>query len=316
MFRPSLVGLALWALLTSCQQQSAPPALTAEKPTRTATRAVDHAMGTTAVPSAPERVVVLDYAPLDSALALEIEPIGRLEILPSEIYPAAINDIPLVGSGVQPNLETILQLQPDLILSNKVSSGRIYRQLSQIAPTVLARDNGRKGRWQDNLQLYARALGKSERAEQLLEEYQQRVKAAQAALPQDLEAIEVSVIAHWSGGIVAYSTDSFSGSVLKDLGLARNPAQGEGKRYGVQLSKEDLTQIDGDVIFLLHNSGLEASVGKAAFISDPLWSRLDAVQQGIVCEVSSAHWSGGRSILAANQILADVEACLRINQEP
>ena len=311
MLRPGLVGLALWALLTSCQQQSASPAPTAEGSTRPATRPIDHAMGTTAVPTAPERVVVLDYAPLDSALALEVEPIGRLEILPSEIYPAAVNNIPLVGSGVRPNLETILQLQPDLILSNQVSSGRIYQQLSQIAPTVLTSDNGRAGAWQSNLRLYAEALGKSEQAEQLLADYQQRVGAVQAALLQDLEAIEVSVIAHWSGGIVAYSTDSFSGSVLKDLGLARNPAQGEGKRYGVQLSKEDLTQIDGDVIFFLHNSGSEASGSKAAFISDPLWSRLDAVQQGIVCEVSSAHWSGGRSILAANQILTDVEACLR-----
>ncbi|MEO0707265.1 MAG: iron-siderophore ABC transporter substrate-binding protein [Cyanobacteria bacterium J06649_5] len=312
MFRFGLVGLALWVLLTSCQQQSAPTAEELTRTgTRTATRFIEHAMGTTAVPIAPERVVVLDYAPLDSALALEVEPIGRLEILPSEIYPAAVNDIPLVGSGVRPNLETILQLQPDLILSNQVSSGRIYQQLSQIAPTVLTSDNGREGTWQENLRLYAEALGKSEQAEQLLADYQQRVEAVQASLTQDLETIEVSVIAHWSGGIVAYSTESFSGSVLQDLGLVRNPTQGEGKRYGIQLSREDLTQIDGDVIFLLHNAGSEASVGKEAFISDPLWSRLDAVQQGIVCEVSSAHWSGGRSILAANQILADVEACLR-----
>lgn len=307
MFRPGLAGLALWALLASCQQhQPALPEVTDAVPTRT----IEHAMGATAVPVAPERVVVLDYAPLDSALALDVEPIGRLEILPSSIYPSSVDTIPLVGSGVRPNLETILQLQPDLILSNQVSSGRIYRQLSQIAPTVLTSDNGRKGSWQANLRLYAEALGKPEQAEQLLTDYQQRVEVLQTALPQPPETTAVSVIAHWSGGIVAYSSESFPGSVLRDVGFARNPAQGEGQRYGVLLSREDLTQIDGDVIFLLHNSGSEDSVGKAAFLSDPLWSQLDAVQQGIVCEVSSAHWSGGRSILAANQILVDVETCL------
>ncbi|MGD1940600.1 MAG: ABC transporter substrate-binding protein [Leptolyngbyaceae cyanobacterium] len=274
------------------------------------TRTIEHAMGTTAVPVAPERVVVLDYAPLDSALALDVEPVGRLAILPSSLYPSSVDTIPLVGSGVRPNLETILQLQPDLILSNRVSSGRIYRQLSQIAPTVLTPDNGRNGAWQDNLRLYAEALGKSEQAEQLLADYQQRVEAVQTVLPQAPEAIAVSVIAHWSGGIVAYSADSLPGSVLKDVGFARNPAQGEGKHYGIRLSREDLTQIDGDVIFLLYNSESEDSVGKAAFVSDPPWSRLEAVQQGSVCEVSSANWAGGRSILAANQILTDVEACL------
>ena len=303
----SLVGLMLWTLLASCQQrQSVPPELDNTVPTRS----VEHAMGTTVVPVAPERVVVLDYAPLDSALALDIEPIGRMAILPSSIYPSSVDTIPLVGSGVRPNLETILELQPDLILSNQVSSGRIYQQLSQIAPTVLTSDNGRQGAWQANLRLYAEALGKPEQAEQLLADYQQRVEALQAALPQAPEAIAVSVIAHWSGGIVAYSADSFPGSVLKDVGFARNPAQGEGKHYGIRLSREDLSQIDGDVIFLLYNSGSEDNVGKAAFVSDPLWSQLNAVQQGIVCQVDSANWSGGRSILAANQILTDVAACL------
>ncbi|MEM9769646.1 MAG: ABC transporter substrate-binding protein, partial [Cyanobacteria bacterium P01_D01_bin.71] len=149
-----------------------------------------------------------------------------------------------------------------------------------------------------------------EQAEQLLADYQQRVEDLRAALPQRPETMEVSIIAHWREGIVAYSVGSFPGSVLQDIGFARNPAQGKGKRYGVLLSREDLTQIDGDVIFLLHNSGSEDSVGKAEFVSNPLWSQLEAVQQGIVCEVSSANWAGGRSILAANQILVDVETCL------
>ncbi|MEM6432336.1 MAG: iron-siderophore ABC transporter substrate-binding protein [Cyanobacteria bacterium P01_D01_bin.115] len=307
MLRPGWVGLALLMLLMGCQQrQSMSPEMDNTVPTRT----VEHAMGTTAVPVAPERVIVLDYAPLDSALALGVEPIGRMAILPSSIYPSSVDTIPLVGSGVRPNLETILQLQPDLILSNRVSSGRIYRQLSQIAPTVLTSDNGRQGAWQANLRLYAEALGKPEQAEQLLADYQQRVEAVQAALPQAPEAIAVSIIAHWSGGIVAYSSESFPGSVLRDVGFTRNPAQGEGKRYGIRLSREDLTQIDGDVIFLLYNPESEDSVGKAAFVSDPLWSQLNAVQQGIVCEVDNANWSGGRSILAANQILVDVETCL------
>ena len=66
MLRSGLVGLALLTLLASCQQrQSVPP----ETDNTVPTRSVEHAMGTTAVPIAPERVVVLDYAPLDSALA-------------------------------------------------------------------------------------------------------------------------------------------------------------------------------------------------------------------------------------------------------
>lgn len=307
-FWKQMTGLAVVGLLASCQPTSAPTAPASEP--AVATRVIEHARGTSPVPHSPQRVVVLDYAPLDSALALGIQPVGRMEVIASPVYPQSINAIPLVGSGSQPNLETILQLNPDLILSNDVSTGRLYEQLSQIAPTILSQDNGRTGEWQANFRLYAEALGQTDRAEQLLAEYQRRVESLQASLTPAPGTVKVSVIAHWSGGVVAYSVDSFSGSVLQDLGFARNPSQGEGKRYGIKLSREDLTQIDGDIVFLLYNPTMEASVARAEFVSDPLWSRLQAVKQGIVCEVDSATWTGGRSILAANQILTDVETCL------
>ena len=60
----------------------------------------------------------------------------------------------------------------------------------------------------------------------------------------------------------------------------------------------------------MHDSAFEGSIVREDFVSDPLWSTLHAVEQGTVCEVRSAVWAGGRSILATNQILTDIEACL------
>jgi len=306
-FYPCCMGLIWCALLAGCQQRISGPEVSE---TGVPMQTVEHAMGTTQVPVVPQRIVVLDYAPMDSALALGMKPVGTIVLTPSPIYPEGISEIAIVGKSNEPNLEAILQLQPDLILGNRVSVGRWYRQLSQIAPTVLTEDNGRKGNWQANFRLYAEALGQIEQAEALLADYQQRVTALQASLEDSLQTMAVSVISTWSGGVVAFTTDSFPGSVLQDIGVTRNPAQGEGKRYGIQLSREDLASIDGDVVFLLHNSAVEDSVGRATFVQDPLWSQLQAVQQGIVCEVNSAVWVGGRSILAANQILTDVEQCM------
>ena len=294
------MGLLMGGLLASCQQTV--PTSETDVPMR----AIEHAMGETQVPVSPERVVVLDYAPL----ALDVLPIGRITVPTSPIYPDTINDIAIVSEETRPSLEAILKLKPDLILGSKVSAGEQYRRLSRIAPTVLTRDNGREGGWQDNFLLYADALGKPEHADQLLDVYQRRVDALQSELAQPIQTMTVSVVSNWSGGVVAYSVDSFSGSVLQDLGFERNPAQGKGKRYGVLLSKENLSAIDGDIIFLMYQEDLEGSIARTEFVSDPLWSRLNAVRQGIVCEVDSTTWAGGRSILAANQILADIEACL------
>ncbi|MEM1256850.1 MAG: iron-siderophore ABC transporter substrate-binding protein [Cyanobacteria bacterium P01_H01_bin.21] len=305
--RQCLIGLLMGGLLASCQQNAPNPV------TDVPMRAIEHAMGETQVPVLPERVVVLDYAPLDTALALNVLPIGRITVPTSPIYPETIDDIAIVSEGTRPSLEAILKLKPDLILGSRIGAGQQYQRLSRIAPTVLTRDNGRKGGWQDNFLLYGDALGQLEYANELLDAYQQRVNALQSELAQPIHTMTVSVVSNWSGGVVAYSVDSFPGSVLQDLGFKRNPAQGKDKRYGVRLSKEDLSAIDGDIIFLMYRKNLEGSIARTEFVSDPLWSRLNAVKQGIVCEVDSTTWAGGRSILAANQVLTDVERCLSQN---
>ncbi|MEM9265631.1 MAG: iron-siderophore ABC transporter substrate-binding protein [Cyanobacteria bacterium P01_F01_bin.13] len=303
-----LLGLFAVGLLASCQ--SAPPPPSANVPTRP----IEHAMGTTEVPISPERVVVLDSAPLNTAFALDVIPIGRPERAKSFIYPEVNNDIASVGEGFQPNIETIFNLKPDLILGSNVIATGSYQKLSRIAPTVFSRDNGRYGNWQQYFLLHADALSQLEKAEELLAEYQQRVDTVKSQLAQVPQTTTASVVTHWSGGVLAYTANSFSGAILQDLGFKRNPFQENSKKYALQPSKEDLATIDGDIIFLMHDAAFDGSIAKADFISDPLWSTLNAVEQGIVCEVSGSVWAGGRSILAANQILIDIETCLGSEQ--
>ena len=258
----------------------------------------------------PQRVVVLDTAPLDTAIALGIKPVGTIAYgqLP-EYLGEQIADIEIVGEGNQPNLETILRLKPDLILSSKPGTEKLYRQLSQIAPTVLAEDSGRTGDWQKHVRLYAEALGKSEQAEQLLQSYQAQVEQVKQQINQP-ENLEVSVLTSFENNIGAYTVGSFSGSVLQDLGLARTPSQRATWRYALQLSREAFTKLDGDFIFWVYSSHFPGGLQKTDFVTDPIFSQLSAVKQDHVCEVANEVWIAGRSILAAQQILSDVEACL------
>ncbi|MEM1242510.1 MAG: iron-siderophore ABC transporter substrate-binding protein [Cyanobacteria bacterium P01_H01_bin.26] len=300
-----LIGVMTCSWLTSCQPAVSPPI--SDVPTRS----IEHAMGTTQIPVTPERVVVLDSAPLNTAFSLDVIPIGRPENATSPIYPKVNQDITSVGVGFQPNLETIFNLEPDLILGSKVVARGSYRKLSRIAPTVFTQDNGRYGNWQEHFLLHADALGQLKKAEELLADYQQRVDTLKSQFGQVPENTTVSVVTHWSGGVLAYTTSSFSGAVLQDLGFARNPIQRNSKKYALQPSKEKLDAIDGDVLFLMYEPDFDSSITKEDFVSDPLWSTLNAVRQGTVCEVSGALWAGGRSILAANQVLTDIEACLQ-----
>ena len=263
-------------------------------------------MGTAQVPQTPDRVVTVDTAALDAALAVGVTPIGSIVFGAFPTYLAAQTDgIVSVGDGNQPNLEAILQLNPDLILGTKIGTESLYPRLSNIAPTVLSEGSGRSGEWQDTFRLYAEALGRPDEAEQVLQDYQQQVDDLRQRLG-DTENTIVSVLATGQGQIGFYGENSFSGSVLQDVGFSRPPAQARSPRWAEMVSREDLESLDGDIIFLITSQQFPGSMTKQEFVADPVWSQLEAVQQDHVYEVEDEIWIMGRNILAARQILDDI----------
>lgn len=303
-YRKIAGGLAVVTLLAGCQAGSVAP------PAADSTRTIDHAMGNSQIPLVPQRVVTLDTAPLDAALALGIKPIGTAVYgQPPGYLRDRVDGIKIIGDGNRPDLETTLALKPDLILGSAIGHNKIYDKLSQIAPTVLTEGSGRAHDWPENLRLYAEALGQSEAVDQLLQDYRQRVQQLQEKIGQP-QALEISVLLVSNDVVRAYTTGSFSGSILQDVGFSRTPAQNDAQKYALKLSPEALDTLDSDYIFLIYSASRPGRLSKAEFVADPIWSQLEAVQQDNVCQVDNDVWITGRNILAANQILADVETCL------
>ena len=320
-WRRSLWGIALCSslicLLTGCsnlgldsrsQESDLSPEVTTANPSTT--RPITHAMGTAQVPQKPERVVTIDTAALDAALAVGVKPVGSIVYGDFPKYLENQTDgVQSVGDGNQPNLETIARLDPDLILGTKIGTEATYRQVVDIAPTVLSEGSGRSGDWQDNFRLYADALGQRDAAEEALQRYQDQVAQLRQQLVNAAD-IQVSVLATGQGEIGFYTANSFSGSVLRDVGFSRPPIQERSDMWAERVSREDLTSLDGDVIFLIYSPTFQDSLALQDFTSDPVWSQLEAVQQNRVYEVSDEVWISGRNILAARQMLNDIAEVL------
>ncbi|MEO0827339.1 MAG: iron-siderophore ABC transporter substrate-binding protein [Cyanobacteria bacterium J06639_16] len=309
-FLGAIAAVMTVCLFAACMNPSVEP----EVPSSVdrATRSMAHAMGVVDIPNVPERVVVLDTAALDAALALETKPIGAAVYGEFADY---LGDrtagITLIGDIGQPNLEAILALEPDLILSNKVGSEDVYPKLAKIAPTIFTEGSGADGNWPDNLRLYGEALGKRDRAEQLILDYQQRIATLKQQLRNPQETV-VSVVFTHEGYVGFYTDTSFSGAVLADLGLVRPPIQTQSSTapYLDIVSKEAFHHLDGDIIFLLTGANDDTQLTLEDFVKDPLYSQLSAVQAGKIYAVQSAVWSAGRNILAARQILSDIAKVL------
>lgn len=267
-------------------------------------RTITHAMGMTEVSTNPQRVVVLDTGELDNALALGITPVGAplTDVREYQAYLSSdFEGITDIGTISEPDLETILELQPDLILGSQQRYEEMYDLLSKIAPTVFT--ESLRVPWQETFAVHAEALGKTDEAQQILADYEERIVEFQQMMGDQLGDRTVSVVRFRPDQVRIYLKSSFSGYILQDAGLTR-PSTQDIDEFATEISLEQIADLDADVIFFTSQSPEENDL--AIFRDSPLWQTLVAVQQEQVYEVDDNYWMSGLGVQAANRILDDL----------
>lgn len=276
-------------------------------------RIIAHARGETAVPSHPQRVVVLTNEATDMVLALGITPVGAVKSWEGDPYydylADAMAEVPVVGDEMQPNLEKIVALQPDLILGSQVRQGQIYDSLQAIAPTVFSETIGES--WEENLRLYGQALNRDAEAKQLLVDWQARVAQLRQRFTE--RNIQISLVRFLSGGARIYLKDSFPGQIVEEVGLQRPPSQASGG-FAQDVSFEQIPQMDADAMFYFTYTGENTSQAEGnrsnPWLSHPLWQQLGVVERGKTYAVSDVVWTTAGGIQAAHLLLDDLERYL------
>jgi iron complex transport system substrate-binding protein len=301
-----ILGLMGFTLVTACQYRSPQTISSSTELPATECRMVTHAMGETCVPLHPQRVVTLSLPTLGNTLALDITPIGTT----NEVHqgndsltavPGEPEKVTLIGIS-QPNLETLLQLKPDLIIGVDWFSS-IYPTLSQIAPTVL--DTLGYSTWDQHLSFLAKVLDKQDAEKAIWDRYYQRIKELKFALGDRYKDQKISFIYIGKGQINIDTQDSFAGFILDDAGLQRPDSQTVKTPYTTYtVSLEEIGKADGDVLFVttFSNDGAKAF---EEIRQDPLWQKLKAVQTNRVYPVDFMSWSAGH-ILGTDGVIDDL----------
>ncbi|MDT3709244.1 MAG: iron-siderophore ABC transporter substrate-binding protein [Pseudomonadaceae bacterium] len=278
------------------------------------TRQVTDAMGNTVtVPEAPQRVITLSEIDLDTALTLGVTPVGTINGRGQAAPPRYLDGklpagIEVVGDIDNPNLETLLELEPDLILTGPVKPEQLAI-LNEIAPTVITFNWARP--WQESMQRTAQALNKEAEAKAVLERYRARVEAARQRLAAHQG--ETLSIVRWNPKGPSYMfKDAFASTVAEDVGL-RRPAhqQDRGHTHSMALSLESLELLDADwlVIGTLATSG-EAVEAMNQAEQTPAFRQLSAIQAKRFGAVDGSLWTSLGGPMAALQVIEDIEALL------
>lgn len=275
------------------------------------TRQIEDAMGNQiTVPAQPQRIVTLSEADLDVTLALGITPIGTTDGRgqsrpPRYLQQHLTEQPPSLGLLNTPNLETLLELEPDLILIGPSTSEQLAI-LNEIAPTAVSYTQGEP--WRDTTLRVANILNRQTEGQQLLERYEERT----AQLRERLKAHQgesLSIVRWDPKGPAFMLHDSFASTIAQDAGLVRPAQQQEpGPTHSMPLSLESLDVLDADWLVM----GTLAPDGEAVDAlrqaeQTPMYQQLEAIQSGQYAAVDGSVWTSAFGPLAAQQVIEDLE---------
>ncbi|SDT35155.1 ABC-type Fe3+-hydroxamate transport system, substrate-binding protein [Paenibacillaceae bacterium GAS479] len=272
-------------------------------------RTISHAMGNTTLTAVPKRVVVLVNGMVDISLTLGVKPVGAVESwVQAPWYDYLKKDMAgakSLGSELQPNLEAIVALKPDLIIGAKTRHEKIYGQLSKIAPTLYV---DQLFEWKDNMAVAAKALNKEDTAQSFMNDWNKKVATFKAKVGSDAKK-EVSIVRFSDDNSARVYVTGFAGSILSELGLSRPKAQTEAGKIFIDIdSQEQIPLMNGDIIFDItsdNRSGDEFKV-QETWQKNALWSKLTAVKDKKYYKVNDVTWSLSGGATAAKMVLDDL----------
>ncbi len=282
------IGLGV-VILAGCGEDVGETAGSTSTPDSTATPdpfpvIMEHKFGSTTIPSDPQRIVSVGFNDEDFVFALGKTVIGSLRPTDYEYHnrPWATQELAeadpeSVGSSEELLFEQIAALNPDLIIGlyAGISEGD-YDLLSRIAPSVLQpeRYDDYAILWQDQLRVTGRALGRQERAKELVDQLEQRFAQAREEHPDFENSSAVLMALNPGNGYYAYTGPR--GAFFTSLGLTipDEIVERAGEKFFAEYSSEQVEVFDQDVV-IMYATREEAE-------GDPLFKSLNAVRDGRV----------------------------------
>ncbi|QPC81347.1 ABC transporter substrate-binding protein [Phototrophicus methaneseepsis] len=267
------------------------------------------------IPDEPERIAILDLAPLEVALTQGIEPVAMFgygrDLIARSNPDITVDVMGLtaetadVGNASAVNFEALLESDPDLIITTPFAISQVdISTFEEIAPTVIFEAPLEVGEYRSSIEFMSAVLNTPDLGETLLTQLDERLAAFQEALGDGEEPTEISLV-RLRDAIVLWTAGSFSDHLIHEAGLVRPEQQREydldfvaenSGRVGFEISEENLPLIDGDNI-IVWTAAQSADVEEEArqllptLQEDPLWNTLEGVQNDHLFIVGS-HWQG------------------------
>ena len=232
----------------------------------------------------PERVVCLYGSYAEAWILAGGMPAGVTDDAVSERGLELTDDVQIIGTTKEPNLELVLALEPDLVIfSLDISQQLSAAEVLESAGVACA--GFRVDAWHDYarmMEIFTGLTGRSDLYEELIPPMQAQIEGIIADAAEN-DAPSVLLLRAFSSGVKAKAADNLAGIMLKDLGCV-NIAEGDDAILE-ELSLEAIIAADPDYVFISVMGGDEAAAMAAVDAqlgSNPAWQAMSAVMNGEV----------------------------------
>lgn len=276
--RRALPALAL-ALLAACGEGGAERARAAAPPD-SAVSVVDDAGRTVRLPRPARRIVSLLPAGNETLLALG----ARDRIVGRTRYDEApaLASLPSVGGGLDPSLEALAALRPDLVLAWEPPGGSPVRaRLEEMGIAVMALETRDTADIFANIRSLGRLTGRDAAADSVAARVRAQLDSVRASVlpgPRPTVLYVVSVEPAMTAG-----TDNFLAELIGVAGGEPLRISAAQRGHSPQVSLEALLKADPDVVVL--PVGEDPAATRERLRAEPGWREIPAVREGRVATV-------------------------------
>ncbi|GIJ35555.1 ABC transporter substrate-binding protein [Verrucosispora sp. WMMD703] len=302
----ALVAAATAVLLAACgtTENTTEPAATT--PAASGPVTVTDSRGKEVKLDAPAtKVVGLEWGEVEMLVSLGVMPVGVADPKGYATWVSAAKldaGVKDVGTRGEPSIDSIVALQPDLVVMEDDRGANVITQLEKYVPVIVTKGSDASdnlGRMRADLNMIATAVGKTAEAEKLLADFDAAIADGKKKIADAGAAGKPFAIADgWKEGSTVSIRMFGEGALVSQIGIQlgltnawtgeTDPAWGLG-----QTDVEGLTVLKSPDLHFFYNASDGVDVFADGLNSNAIWKSLPFVEQGNLHRMPDGIWTFG-----------------------
>lgn len=258
----------------------------------------------------PERIIVISVATAKIMDSLGIEMAGITRTM--RPLPDKLAALPTVGFPMEPDLEAITALNPDLVIISSDFKNRLIEKMTQHNIPVFFLANQSYADSFSSIEMLGEAFGREEKAGRLLKEMKDQEKAA-LSLAKDKPSPRVLILFGAGGSFLMARDTSYVGSMVKMLGgknITDGVALNDEMSDFIPMSIEQVVALNPQIILRISHGTVEETqrLYEEEFLKNPIWREVSAQQNNRVYDLPSELFfaNPGLEVVDALKYLAEI----------